>query len=178
MMLARRDALVGAMSAGAMMRTRTSFSKASQPATLIIAALTLSFFGLLSDVIGRKWVIGGSSLGFLLLTLPAFKIMQGTDLTLIIAAQMVLGLCEAAVLGAIWGALTELFPTRVRYSGVGIAFNIAGALVGGSAPFIATWLIQQTGNKSSPAYFLMAIGAVTLLTLFTVPETAKLKMPE
>lgn len=150
----------------------------STTATLIVAALSLPLFGLLSDIIGRKWVIGGSALGFMMFTLPMFKLMQGTDLTMIIAAQIVLGLCEAAALGAIWGALTELFPTRVRYSGVGIAFNIAGVLVGGSAPYIATWLIQQTGDKSSPAYFLMSVSAITLLTLFTLPETAKRKMPE
>jgi MHS family proline/betaine transporter-like MFS transporter len=97
---------------------------------------------------------------------------------LIIAAQIVLGLLEAAVLGAIWGALTELFPTRVRYSGVGLSFNIAGVLVGGSAPYIATWLIQRTGDNSAPAYFLMAVSAITLLTLLTVPETAGREMPD
>jgi MHS family proline/betaine transporter-like MFS transporter len=150
----------------------------STTATLIVAALSLSLFGWLSDLVGRKWVIGGSALGFLLLTLPMFRIMQGTDLTLIIAAQIVLGLLEAAVLGAIWGALTELFPTRVRYSGVGLSFNIAGVLVGGSAPYIATWLIQRTGDNSAPAYFLMAVSAITLLTLLTVPETAGREMPD
>jgi MHS family proline/betaine transporter-like MFS transporter len=150
----------------------------STTATLIVAALSLSLFGWLSDLVGRKWVIGGSALGFLLLTLPIFRIMQGTDLTLIIAAQIVLGLLEAAVLGAIWGALTELFPTRVRYSGVGLSFNIAGVLVGGSAPYIATWLIQRTGDNSAPAYFLMAVSAITLLTLLTVPETAGREMPD
>ena len=161
--------------AGTLTRAQATWSTT---AALIVAALTLALFGLLSDVIGRKWVIGGSSLGFIVLTLPMFKVMQGTDVTMIVAAHIVMALCEAAVLGAIWGALTELFPTRVRYSGVGISFNIAGVLVGGSAPYIATWLIQQTGDKSSPAYFLMALGAITLLTLFTVPETAKRKMPD
>jgi len=150
----------------------------STTATLIVAALSLSLFGLLSDIIGRKWVIGGSAVGFILLTLPMITIMQGTDLTMIIAAHMVLGLCEAAALGAIWGALSEMFPTRVRYSGVGISFNIAGVLVGGSAPYIATWLIQQTGDKSSPAYFLMTVSVVTLFTLFSLPETAKRAMPD
>jgi MHS family proline/betaine transporter-like MFS transporter len=161
--------------AGTLTRAQATWSTT---ATLIVAALSLPFFGLLSDVIGRKWVIGGSALGFVLLTLPMIKIMQGTNLTMIVAAQIVLGLCEAAVLGAIWGALSELFPTRVRYSGVGISFNIAGVLVGGSAPYIATWLIQQTGDKSSPAYFLMSVSAVTLMTLLTLPETARRNMPE
>jgi MHS family proline/betaine transporter-like MFS transporter len=160
---------------GSLTRTQAAWSTT---ATLIVAALSLSFFGLLSDIIGRKWVIGGSALGFLLLTLPMIEIMQGTDLTMIVAAHIVLGLCEAAVLGAIWAALSELFPTRLRYTGVGISFNIAGVLVGGSAPYIATWLIQKTGNDSSPAYFLMAVSAVTLLTLATLPETARRDMPE
>ena len=161
--------------AGTLTRAQATWSTT---AALIVAAVTLALFGLLSDVIGRKWVIGGSSVGFIVLTLPMFKIMQGSDMMLIVAAHAVMALCEAAALGAIWGALTELFPTRVRYSGVGISFNIAGVLVGGSAPYFATWLIQQTGDKSSPAYFLMAVGAVTLLTLFTVPETARRKMLE
>jgi MFS transporter, MHS family, proline/betaine transporter len=161
--------------AGTLTRAQATWSTT---AALIVAAVALALFGLLSDVIGRKWVIGGSSIGFIVLTLPMFKIMQGSDMMLIVAAHAVMAVCEAGALGAIWGALTELFPTRVRYSGVGISFNIAGVLVGGSAPYIATWLIQQTGDKSSPAYFLMAVGAVTLLTLFTVPETARRKMLE
>jgi MHS family proline/betaine transporter-like MFS transporter len=161
--------------AGTLTRAQATWSTTT---ALIVAAVTVAFFGLLSDVIGRKWVIGGSSVGFIVLTLPMFKVMQSSDVKLIVAAHAVMALCEAAVLGAIWGALTELFPTRVRYSGVGISFNIAGVLVGGSAPYTATWLIQQTGDKSSPAYFLMAVGAVTLLTLFTVPETASRKMLE
>jgi MFS transporter, MHS family, proline/betaine transporter len=161
--------------AGTLTRAQATWSTT---AALIVAAVSLALFGLLSDVIGRKWVIGGSSVGFIVLTLPMFEIMQGSDMMLIVAAHAVMALCEAAALGAIWGALTELFPARVRYSGVGISFNVAGVLVGGSAPYFATWLIQQTGDKSSPAYFLMAVGAVTLLTLFTVPETARRKMLE
>jgi MFS transporter, MHS family, proline/betaine transporter len=161
--------------AGTLTRAQATWSTT---AALIVAAVTLALFGLLSDVIGRKWVIGGSSVGFIVLTLPMFEIMQGSDMMLIVAAHAVMALCEAAALGAIWGALTELFPAHVRYSGVGISFNVAGVLVGGSAPYFATWLIQQTGDKSSPAYFLMAVGAVTLLTLFTVPETARRKMLE
>jgi MFS transporter, MHS family, proline/betaine transporter len=149
----------------------------STTATLVVAAVTLPLFALLSDVIGRKPVIAGAGIGFLVLTFPLFKVMQGDNLTMIVAAQIVLGLCEAAIMGAIWATLTELFPTRVRYSGIGIGYNIAGVLVGGSAPYIATWLVSQTGDKSSPAYFLMAVSAVTLLTLLTVPETAGRKMP-
>jgi MFS transporter, MHS family, proline/betaine transporter len=148
----------------------------STTATLVVAVASLAYFALLSDRFGRKPVIAGAGFGFLVLTLPMFKIMQGDNLYLIVAAQIVLGLCEAAIMGAIWAALVELFPTRVRYSGSAFGYNIAGVLVGGSAPYIATWLVQQTGDKSSPAYFLMAVSVVTLLTLLTVPETAKRNM--
>ena len=160
---------------GTLTKAQATFSTTT---TIAIAAVALVFFGLLSDIIGRKLVIGGSALGFLVLTIPAFKIMQGDNLPLIFGAQVVLGLLEAAIMGAIWAALAELFPTRVRYSGIGLGFNLAGVFVGGSAPYISTWLIQATGDKISPAYFLMAVSVITLATLMTVPETAKKAMPE
>lgn len=160
---------------GTLTRAQATFSTT---ATIAIAAVTLAFFGLLSDIIGRRIVIGASALGFLVLTIPLFKVMQGDNLVLIVGAQILLGLLEAAIMGAIWAALAELFPTRVRYSGIGIGFNLAGVFVGGSAPYIATWLVQTTGDKTSPAYFLMAVSVITLATLMTIPETAKTRMPE
>lgn len=160
---------------GTLTRAQATFSTT---ATIAIAAVTLAFFGLLSDVVGRKIVIGGSALGFLLLTVPLFKLMQGDNLVLVVGAQILLGLFEAAIMGAIWAALAEQFPTRVRYSGIGLGFNLAGVFVGGSAPYIGAWLIQATGDKTAPAYFLMAVSIITLVTLLTVPETAKKRMPD
>ena len=68
--------------------------------------------------------------------------------------------------------LAEVFPTRVRYSGFAFSFNTANALFGGTAPFIATWLISQTGDKLAPAWMLVAAAVVALLAMLCICETA------
>jgi MHS family proline/betaine transporter-like MFS transporter len=68
--------------------------------------------------------------------------------------------------------LAEIFPTRVRYSGFAFSFNTANALFGGTAPFLATWLIAETGDKLAPAWMLVAAAVVALLAMLAVRETA------
>jgi MHS family proline/betaine transporter-like MFS transporter len=68
--------------------------------------------------------------------------------------------------------LTEIFPTRVRYSGFAFSFNTANALFGGTAPFVATWLISATGSKTAPAWYLVAAAAVALVAMLAARETA------
>jgi MHS family proline/betaine transporter-like MFS transporter len=59
-----------------------------------------------------------------------------------------------------------------------IAFAMAAALVGGTAPYMAAWLIARTGDPTAPGYLLMASAVVTLLTLTTMRETAGKSMPD
>ena len=141
--------------------------------TLIAATVALPFFGWLSDKLGRKLVIAGSGVMFLITTLPLFGFMQsGGQADWAIFAQVILGLGVSAIMGTIWAAASEMFRTPVRYSGAGFAFSLAAALVGGTTPYAAAWLIQQTGDAKAPAYLMMAAALVTLATVFTMRETA------
>ena len=67
----------------------------------------------------------------------------------------------------------ELFATRVRSSGYSIGYNISVALFGGTAPYVATWLVARTGNQIAPAYYVIGAAVVTLLTVLTMRETAR-----
>ena len=141
--------------------------------TLLVAAVALPGFGWLSDRIGRKPIIAGAAFGFLVLTLPAFGYMHDSGSAILATlAQIVLGLCVSAIMGALWATVAELFATRVRYSGMGIAFSVTAAFVGGVTPYMAALLTSATGSPRAPAYLLMASAVVTLLTLLTVRETA------
>ncbi|HUF82942.1 MAG TPA: MFS transporter, partial [Burkholderiales bacterium] len=60
--------------------------------------------------------------------------------------------------------------------GYSIGYNFSVAIFGGSAPFLATWLISTTGNPLSPAYYLILGAAASLLTILTVRETAGTKL--
>jgi MHS family proline/betaine transporter-like MFS transporter len=69
-------------------------------------------------------------------------------------------------------AYAELFPTRVRYTALSIGYNIAVAIFGGFAPFIATWLIKETGNPLAPAFYVVAAAVITFVILTRIRETA------
>ena len=60
----------------------------------------------------------------------------------------------------------------MRYSGFSFSFNMANTLFGGTAPFVATWLIQTTGSKLAPAWYLVAAALVALLAMSASRETA------
>ncbi|MDP9695372.1 UNVERIFIED_ORG: hypothetical protein J2X79_002949 [Arthrobacter globiformis] len=74
-------------------------------------------------------------------------------------------------------ALPALFPTAHRYSAMGIAYNFAVAIFGGTAPFIIAALIEATGNDLMPAYYLMATSAIAAAAIYFLPESAKRHLP-
>jgi MHS family proline/betaine transporter-like MFS transporter len=139
---------------------------------VLVAMALIPPLGALSDRVGRRPLLAASCIGYALLTYPAFVLMErggplGAALT-----HAALGALLAVFLSAVIAAVTELFPTRVRYSGFALGHNLAVALAGGLAPFVATYLIATTGSSSAPAYYLIGAAVATLVTLATVRETA------
>jgi hypothetical protein len=61
--------------------------------------------------------------------------------------------------------LPEMCPKRVRASGMSLVYSVGVALFGGFAPFISTWLVNATGSKLAPAWYLVAMTLVSLLGL-------------
>jgi hypothetical protein len=59
--------------------------------------------------------------------------------------------------------LTDLFPTRIRFTGVALVFNVSFTLFSGTAPLVATSLIDRTRNNASPAYMMMVSAALALI---------------
>ncbi|MGE8348428.1 MFS transporter [Pseudomonas helleri] len=128
--------------------------------------------GKLSDRYGRKTMLVAASVLFLLLTFPLFGMLGNPSLVVILMIQIAFGAILAMNDGTLPCFLAEIFPTRVRFSGFAFSFNIANAVFGGTAPFIATWLIQLTGNKMAPAWYLLAAAAVALIAMLASRETA------
>ena len=133
-------------------------------------ALTILPAGLLSDRIGRRAVMVTGVLLILVLALPLLDLLQNPDGLLLVKALAVL-LAGAAV-GLIAGPgpamLSEMFPTTVRYTGLGLSYSLSNAVFAGSAGLIITSLIKSTSNRDIPAYYVMvtcAISAVALLSL-------------
>ena len=66
-----------------------------------------------------------------------------------------------------------MFPTRVRYTGFAVSFNLSNAIFGGTAPFVATFLIGFTGSDLAPGWYLMAAAVVALVAVAFSAETSK-----
>ncbi len=141
-------------------------------ASLATYIVLIFLMGTLSDHFGRKTMLVIASVLFLALTVPLFGMLDHQPLLMILLIQIVFGAMLAMNDGTLPCFLAEIFPTRVRFSGFAFSFNLANAVFGGTAPFIATWLIQLSGNKMAPAWYLLAAAGVALVAMLASRETA------
>jgi MHS family proline/betaine transporter-like MFS transporter len=70
-------------------------------------------------------------------------------------------------MGGLAALMAELFPARVRSTGLSISYAFAAAIFGGLAPFISTWLIEFTGSKLAPSFYIMLAAVISLTALVT-----------
>jgi len=141
-------------------------------AVTLTAVIFMPFAGSLSDRFGRRPMLKLALWGYIVLV-PAAMYLASFGNFSIAALAVVLSIPPFIVMQSVGYPLyAELFPTSVRYSGVSLGFNLATILGGATAPYIATWLVQQTGSSMSPAWYVVAVAAIGLATLATVHETA------
>lgn len=140
-------------------------------ATTAVLFVFLLFFAWLADRIGRRPVMVFGAGGLLLFTYPLFMVFAMGDPALAIAAQIGFAVFIGAMGGGVAAAMCELFPRAVRYTGVSVAYGLTFGLVGGTAPLIATTLIDVTGDRLSPAFYMMLAAGIGLVTLWYTPET-------
>ncbi|AKL13946.1 MFS transporter [Citrobacter sp. MNAZ 1397] len=133
-------------------------------------ALTIIPSGMLSDRIGRRAVMVTAAVMLLILALPLLKILQAESSSLLVKACVVF--IAGGLVGMLAGPgpamLAEMFPTRVRYTGLGLAYSLSNAIFSGCAGLIITGLIKQTGNLDIPAYYVMATAVVSVIALMTL----------
>jgi len=126
--------------------------------------------GALSDRLGRKRVLLVGAAAYGLLAYPAFLLLAQATFATALAGQLLFAVTLSMVAGPSPATYVEMFPTRTRYSGIAIGYNLAQALFGGTAPLIATYLIDVTGNRLAPAYFLVVIAAITFIAVLLIPD--------
>src|SRR5699024_10849568 len=137
----------------------------STTVSLLIYIVAVFGAGRMSDTYGRPRMLITTGGLFAVLSIPLFLLLGVSGLTGIFLIQIGLGLMLTGNDGCLPAYLADLFPTRVRYSGFAFSFNTANALFGGTAPFIATLLIDLTDNPVSPAWYLVAAGLVALVAV-------------
>ncbi len=140
--------------------------------SMVAMGAVIPFSGLLSDKIGRKAVLIPSALAFTCFAYPLFTFLEGSFTTALFA-QISLSFIMGSFFAPIPATLVELFPVTVRYSGLSISHSISMAAFGGSAPLIATGLIQLTNNNAAPAIYLAIASLISAISLFFMKDRFK-----
>jgi MFS transporter, MHS family, proline/betaine transporter len=137
----------------------------------LTAIVIIPLSGIASDRFGRKPVLITAGVLLLAGAYPLFLLMnQGSVLAGFFSTFGLAGIL-AIILGTHAVTVAELWPTRTRQSGLSMAYSVAGAFFAGTLPYVNTWLIDLTGNHMVPAFTLMVVALVGLVTLSTMPET-------
>jgi MHS family proline/betaine transporter-like MFS transporter len=119
-----------------------------------------------SDKIGRTKIMLAMTVLFLVTSYPIFAAMVAyPSLATAILAAGWLSLVKAGYSGVLPSLLSELFPVETRATGLSFSYSVSVTIFGGFAPFIATWLIAETGDKLSPSYYLMATAILSMAAI-------------
>ena len=141
----------------------------AQTIGVIVHALAILAVGKMADSIRPTTLIRISSIVLAAFAFPFFNALAGRTIEptwLMVMAGIVAGLAN----GTFAVLLTDLFPTRVRFSGVALGFNLAFTLFSGTAPLIGASLVQSTGQLNSPAWVMVVCGLLTFVVSFLLPR--------
>ncbi|MGE9008908.1 MFS transporter [Leptospira interrogans] len=131
--------------------------------------------GALSDRIGRKPVLLAIACLSLVTAYPALHwLIAAPTFGKMLAVEMMFSFYFGVYSGTMLGALVEVVPAHVRTTCFSLAFALAAGLFGTFTPFASTWLIDHTGDKASPAYWLMCaatLGIIAALAIYRGGET-------
>jgi MFS transporter, MHS family, proline/betaine transporter len=126
--------------------------------------------GWLSDRYGRRPLLVTGSLGMALLAYPLMLLMKTGTPAAILAGQGGLAMLLGLYGGTLPAAMAELTPWRVRCTVLSVGYNVGLALLGGTTPLVAGWLVARTGFNLAPAVYLSAGAALALLAALRFPR--------
>jgi MFS transporter, MHS family, proline/betaine transporter len=145
-----------------------SFAESMQANTYSLLAMLVAvpISAYISDIIGRKAALLAVAGLLFIALLPLFSVLErGAEFSTIVLSE----LCLAGIIGLAIGLkpalLAELFPTRIRFTGMAISYNFSTALFGGTAPMVAMWLLSVFHTPAAIAVYLMVMCAVAMCSM-------------
>jgi MHS family proline/betaine transporter-like MFS transporter len=136
--------------------------------------------GALSDRIGRRTVLIPALIAYTVLFYVLLQRLAAEPTTAHLWQLQLVAVFLGALAGPMPAFMTEIFPVGVRSTGASLMYNLAVMLFGGLAPFINTWLVQATGNKAAPVYYILFAAAVGLagLSIYRRPTSQAGTVPQ
>jgi MHS family proline/betaine transporter-like MFS transporter len=129
--------------------------------------------GWASDRLGRRPVLLFGSGAFALLAYPLMSLMAQGQTGGLVLGWVALSLLLAIAGGVMPATMAELAPWRVRCTVLSVAYNIGMALLGGTTPLVAAWLVARTGVTLAPAIYLSAAAGLAFIGALLLPGTTR-----
>lgn len=141
---------------------------------MLVEFFSILFWGALSDRIGLKPVYYIGVIGLLVMAFPFFWLLSTGDYGWIMLA-MFLGLpfCHGAMIGTQPCIMSDLFPVRVRYSGLALGHEVGSIFSGGLGPMLAVALLMHFDASWPVSLLLMGYALLAWIALRSLPATTK-----
>lgn len=150
-------------------------------ALLIGAAVqffAIPFFGHLSDRIGRRAVYAFGAFGLAGWSFALFPLLASGEPAAIILALVVGLVLHGAMYGPQAAMIAELFPTRIRYSGASIAYQLTAIFAGSLAPIVAVWMYREYGSAVPVAIYVAASCLISGFSAWAARETKGVELAD
>ncbi|RYE12196.1 MAG: MFS transporter, partial [Rickettsiales bacterium] len=129
--------------------------------SIIVLMIILPYSSSLSDRIGRKPILVFSSIAFIILTYPIYRLLMIDGFIYPLIGQVIFAIIISFYIAPVPAILVELFPTNVRFIGIALSYNLSAAIFGGTTPAIAIWLIDNTNRKDAIAFYIIFFAIIS-----------------
>jgi MFS transporter, MHS family, proline/betaine transporter len=137
-------------------------------AVTVWAVALMPFAGRLADHVGALKVAALGLIGYTAITYPGLLLMDHNSLALAALGYLLIMTNMAFLQVASFTVTPQLFADEVRYTGTALATNLSVVIAGGTAPYIATWLVANTNNLRSPYFFVATTSVIGLLAVASI----------
>ncbi len=145
-------------------------------AVLIAAAVQvclIPYFGHLSDRLGRRPVYLAGAIGAAIWSFVFFLLLDTGNFALIVFSAVVALVFHAGMYGPQASFITEMFPTKVRYTGASMGYQLAGIIGGALAPIISVALLDRFDTSVAVSVYSAAMVLITITCVAIAPETSR-----
>jgi MHS family proline/betaine transporter-like MFS transporter len=139
-------------------------------ASMLLMLVLLPVFAKVSDAWGRRPTILVGMGGIALFAYPLVWLMHHPDTILIMLGQMGFAVLVACFASSVPAYMTELFPAKVRVTAVSVSYNLSLAIMGGTSPMVAVWLIERSHDDLAFAWYIAATALISFLIALSIKD--------